>query len=154
MYRRNYLCSNYVQFSSANRLNTRLFHFSVDRWRAVLPTVCRSSQAVPWLFFSQDTQRLPFSNYRKSHEFVLGVLVLRLIAPVSCGRRDKVCICHKHTLSSPCIGKFLQFTRSFRDAFFFPEDAFTRLHLLKFSLMLSRTEGRRGSPWGLCVNCL
>lgn len=122
---------------------------SVGRWRAVLPTVSRSSEVVPWpFFFSQDIQRLPSSNYRKSHEIVLGVLLLRLIAPVSCGRKDKVCICHKHTLCSPCIGKFLQFTHSFRDAFF-PRGRAHPSHLLNFSLMPSRTEGRRGSPWGL-----
>ena len=61
--------------------------------------------------------------------------------------RDKICICREHTLSSPCIGKLLQFTRSFRDALF-PRGRVHSSYLLKISLMLSRTEVRRGSPWG------
>lgn len=34
---------------------------------------------------------------------------------------------------------------------FFPEDAFTRLIFWKIFLMLSRTEGRRGSPWYMSI---
>ena len=109
-----------MSFSSTkfgHRLNIRLLHLSVDRCGPFPRLSAAAANCSLHNFFFRKTQGPPSSNFRKSHEFVLGVLLLRLIPLVSCGRSDKVYLPQAYT-ELTIYRQVSTVHTSFRDAFF------------------------------------